>query len=74
MESENPLAEVRYTLDGGEPAPDSPVFEKPFPVTGAVTVRAASFLDGERVSYIRSTEIVEGTDVEDYYPLTYYPS
>ena len=35
---------------------------------------AASFLDGERVSYIRSTEIVEGTDVEDYYPLTYYPS
>ena len=74
MESENPLAVVRYTLDGSTPDAASPIYEKPFPVKGSVTVRAASFIGGEKVSYERSAVLEEGTETLDYYPLTYYPS
>ena len=73
MESENPLATVRFTLDGSEPTPDSPVFRKPFAIKGRATVKAASFLNGAPASYVRETVLEEGTDVEDFYPLTYYP-
>ena len=74
MESENPLAVVRYTTDGTEPSAFSPLYEKPFPVKGSVTVRAASFIGPEKVSYERSVVLEEGTETLDYYPLTYYPS
>ncbi|MBR4596604.1 MAG: family 20 glycosylhydrolase [Bacteroidales bacterium] len=74
MESENPLAVVRYTTDGTEPVPSSPVFEKPFPVHGTADIRAASFMGKDKVSYERRASFEEGVESLDYYPLTYYPS
>ncbi len=48
--------EVRYTLDGSHPGPDSPVYEAPFEVAETTTVRARSFHQGQPV-----TPVVECT-------------
>ena len=39
-------AEIRYTLDGGEPGPASALYEGPIPLTETTTVRAAVYLNG----------------------------
>lgn len=73
MESENPLATVRYTLDGSDPTEDSPAFRKPFAIKGKVLLKAAAFAKGAPRSYVREITLEEGTQALDYYPLTYYP-
>lgn len=50
--------EIRYTLDGTEPAPDSPKYEGPFDVAEYTTVRAATFKEGERVSPVSVRSMV----------------
>jgi len=42
-----PGAVLRYTLDGSEPGPGSPVYDEPFEITGTTTVKVKAFLDGE---------------------------
>ena len=42
--------EVRYTLDGAEPAPDSPLYAGPIPLTTSTRVRARVFKDGAPAS------------------------
>ncbi len=43
LERVAPPAQIRYTLDGSEPAESSPLFEAPFDVTGSATLRARVF-------------------------------
>lgn len=38
-----PGGTVRYTLDGGEPGPESALYDKPIVITGETTVRARAF-------------------------------
>ncbi len=44
--SQTPHVDIRYTLDGTEPAPDSIPYVGPFSVTTATTVKARAFSDG----------------------------
>lgn len=44
-----PGAEIRYTVDGSTPTPNSPRYEKPFALTETTTVRAVAFLGGKAV-------------------------
>ncbi len=41
-----PGAVIRYTLDGGEPTEESPVYEKPFTITESGPIRARAFKAG----------------------------
>jgi hypothetical protein len=42
-------SEIRYTLDGSEPAANSSVYQKPFVLRETTRLRAAAFQDGRRV-------------------------
>lgn len=47
IELDNPLGyPVRYTVDGSDPGPDSPLYEAPIDAELPVEVRAAAFFDG----------------------------
>ncbi len=50
-----PEVVIRYTLDGGMPTEQSPVYENMVPIilTGSTTVQAALFRNGERVSEVK---------------------
>jgi xylan 1,4-beta-xylosidase len=52
MTCRTPGAEIRYTVDGSEPGPKSPLYQTPFPITSAVQVRARSFKKGMKTSTI----------------------
>ena len=43
-------AQIRYTLDGGEPTAQSTAYTAPFDAGNATAVRAAAFVDGVRMS------------------------
>jgi hexosaminidase len=43
---------MRYTTDGSEPDSNAPAYHEPLAVSGATTLRAATFLDGHRVGDI----------------------
>ncbi len=43
-------AEIRYTLDGSDPDPQSTLYEKPLTLRDTTTLRTAAFRDGQRVS------------------------
>ena len=43
----NPALTLRYTLDGTEPGPDSPVYEKPFALLDGGTVKAQAFINSQ---------------------------
>lgn len=49
----DPLAVIRYTLDGSEPTAASPVYESPFTVSGNTTLRAVA----KREGYLESQPI-----------------
>ncbi|MBN2447815.1 MAG: family 20 glycosylhydrolase, partial [Phycisphaerae bacterium] len=42
--------QVRYTLDGSEPAPTSPVYADPIRITGSTVIKARTFLPTDRGS------------------------
>ena len=44
-----PGAEIRYTLDGSEPAATSQLYEKPFVINRQQRVTAAAFRDGKQI-------------------------
>ena len=46
LQCRTPDAEIRYTLDGSEPAEDSPLFTEPFTVTGEHWLQARAFREG----------------------------
>jgi hexosaminidase len=47
LETEIPLPEIRYTLDGGDPSPDAPRYEGPFTLDRSAQLKAGSFLNGK---------------------------
>ncbi|MCW5556596.1 MAG: isochorismatase family protein [Verrucomicrobiae bacterium] len=47
-----PGAEIRYTLDGSDPSADSPRYSEPLKFRTPVTLRAAAFRNGARVTRI----------------------
>jgi hexosaminidase len=48
---------LRYTLDGSEPSPNSPVYAAPFEAAMPVTLKAATFADGKRIGPITSNRL-----------------
>ncbi|MBE6251594.1 MAG: beta-hexosaminidase [Bacteroidales bacterium] len=53
LECERPDVQIRYTLDGQVPEPDSPRYSGPFEVDEAVVVKAATFFaDGSRAGEV----------------------
>lgn len=56
-----PLGEIRYTLNGSEPNPKSPVYTDVFDVPRLATIKAAVFYNGEQLS--RTTAINVATDM-----------
>ena len=46
LSSENPDAEIRFTIDGTEPQPFSNLYEYPYTINRDVIVRAKTFLSG----------------------------
>jgi len=47
-------AVIRYTLDGSEPGPDSPVYESPFDIEAETTVKARAFWPDGVSSFVES--------------------
>jgi hexosaminidase len=69
IESENPSAVVRYTLDGSDPSSDSDLYKGPLTIKdNKVTVKAAAFVGDKRASYVKITNVVRGEIVKEYYP------
>lgn len=52
LSTQSGLGQIRYALDGGEPALNSKVYAEPLRVALPARIRAASFLDGRRISPI----------------------
>ena len=48
-----PDAEIRYTLDGSDPAAESTLYTIPFAINRQQTVKAAAFRDGKRIGNIK---------------------
>jgi alpha-L-fucosidase len=44
------LSEIRFTTDGTEPTPSSPVYSAPLTITGTTIIKAACFRDGQAMS------------------------
>lgn len=68
MDSENPSATVRYTLDGSDPSAASAAYAKPFRVKDDVsTIKAAAFNGKQKISYVKEVRFKQGEDVMEYY-------
>ena len=52
-----PFGDIRYTVDGSDPQPASPVYTGPLLVEAPALVRAASFNGRERLSRIRTIHV-----------------
>jgi mono/diheme cytochrome c family protein len=56
----DPQAEIRYTLDGSSPTPQSPQYREPLPISTSTTLRARAFREGQSRSIVVSeTYVVE---------------
>jgi len=53
-----PGAEVRYTLDGSDPDPDSPLYAGPFTLTETTTVKSRAFRAGMDDGHIARLEVI----------------
>lgn len=49
--------EIRYTIDGSDPTPQSPVYSKEFEIKMPATVKAATFKNGKRISEISARSV-----------------
>jgi phage gp36-like protein len=56
-------AEIRYTLDGSEPAAASPLYSAALNVAPGTTVKARAFKSGQLASYIAQTVYTAGATV-----------
>ncbi|HEY0769578.1 MAG TPA: FN3 associated domain-containing protein, partial [Sphingobacteriaceae bacterium] len=50
--------QIKYTLDGSEPTAASLNYSSPINVTLPITIRAASFKNGERISEVSRRTVV----------------
>ena len=51
-----PAAELRYTLDGSEPTPDSPRYRGPVKIDQTLTLKAAGFLRGKPATLVSTAQ------------------
>jgi hypothetical protein len=51
-------AKIRYTVDGSEPGPDSPAYEKPLVISGETTVQARAFWPDGTSSFVESRKFI----------------
>lgn len=51
-------ADIRYTLDGSEPSPHSLKYEKPLSIHPPITIKAATFKDGEMKGKVSECGII----------------
>ena len=56
LNSRTPGAVIRYTLDGSDPTPDSPLYGMPFEIRDDCHVKARAFLDGYAPSPVLSVQ------------------
>ena len=70
LDCENVSAEVRYTIDGTAPTDSSILYIGPFTVERRTVVTAAGFLEGKKVTYTHSAEIVPGVELKNWYSYT----
>ena len=56
---------IRYTLDGSRPNSNSPLYEKPFLITGDTTIRAAAFAESARLAHETRANFSQVTPVEN---------
>ena len=69
LDCENAAAQIRYTLDGSTPAASSKLWTgEPVRISEKSVVKAAAFVGGHQVSYLREAEIVPGEDLVFWYP------
>ncbi len=54
--------EIHYTLNGTQPSSGSPLYKGPFNVKEYITIRAATFKNGEQISPVSVRSIVHFTD------------
>ena len=50
LTNSTPGAEIRYTLDGTQPTPESDFYEEPIPIQDTTTLRAVGYADGMECS------------------------
>lgn len=68
---------IRYTLDGSEPGPASPLYTQPVSVSGTTLLRAATVADTGRVSpiatatYLFVEDVLRQSDSPQGYPATW---
>ena len=53
LSKQAPFGEIRYTVDGADPTPESPAYAEPIAVTPPAVVRAATFAQGRALSRVR---------------------
>lgn len=69
LDCENAAAQIRYTLDGSTPDASSKLWTgEPVRISEKSVVKAAAFVGGHQVSYLREAEIVPGEDLVFWYP------
>lgn len=55
-----PGGEIRYTLDGSDPAVSGLAYEKPLRITDACTIKAQVFVDGVAYGYVSEASVAFG--------------
>ncbi len=65
--------QIRYTLDGGTPDLESPIYENPFMLKKSGDIKAAVFWKGKKIGLLDSTKVRINNNVQDIY-LTPAPS
>ena len=68
LDTEKYPLEVRFTLDGTDPTPESPLYRKPFKVKIGTTVSAASFDATRNPGNIARVDVNGHHDIQNYYP------
>ena len=57
LSKQAPFGDIRYTVDGSDPQPTSPLYKAPFTIDPPALVRIASFNAAERLSRIRTLHV-----------------
>ena len=57
LESFYPNAEIHYTTDGSTPTVESPLYNRPFTLSGEIEVKAAAFKDGQMLGKVTGKKL-----------------
>lgn len=57
--------DLRFTLDGSQPTPNSPWYKGPHPLKESATIRAAVFVEGKQVGFGSRRKLTKVTPIEN---------